>query len=390
LRLYLFLLTFIATLLWGILCPAAASSSRSAPASSYIWRLLAEAGGAKDQGARKKAEAELRSLARRFSGLIQEEFLKLQASENLLAEILRREAGVQCSELFFARKFRQAQEAFREGRYEFAERLCEALLVLGVRGSTELKVRRLARLARDRAFAGGVLFVDLKAEKEVLQDRDPLKLTLSLSNRTDQPVKVKVSASGLFGQLHFGVTTMGYRGEFFGRERSEDLRIPGGEIRIAAGEKWKHSLLVRRSPDEGPFLVERLSVKGYLVPSTIESGGRVFSRRLRVPRVEVIRVPGGRSKVAADPVAGLREAIKAGRIEEIYLAAALCGWEGKFEESVEILLKGTKKSALRVADACYNLLRLLTGRNFGKDRRKWIVYYLSHERLPIAGPFSEW
>jgi len=101
-------------------------------------------------------------------------------------------------------------------------------------------------------------------------------------------------------------------------------------------------------------------------------------------------VPAHEVDLAADPTSQLREAIKSAHPEGVFLGAVLCAWEGEVEGAMRALLEGTKSSDPQVRNACFTMLKLLTGKSFGRDRKKWIRFFLANEKLMVAGPLTEW
>ncbi len=379
----------VAQFLFVILLGSNGFSAEAPPTSAQIATLLEAAVGS-DRAAAAKARRRLSLLSRRYPAILKDELLGLRARENFLAEVLKRETGSRGLELFFAEKLREAQRLYREDRYHEAEAICTALLVLGARESVKLRAKRLLHLAQDRAFAGDVLFVDLRAENEVVEGDQKLGVVLVVANRSDEPVTLTRSPTGILGQLQINFTTIGAHGEFFGRGDSKDLRVSEERILLSPGDSWEHTIALDAGRREGTFLVERVSIQGQLVPAHIEAGGRTRTRTLRVPFVAVLRVPEGRSEVAKDPFSGAAGAIESGDPEALVVGIALIVWEGEIEGAVRLLLRGTAAAAPGVAETSFILLRLLSGENYGRDRTAWIKYFLRHERLPIGGPLSDW
>jgi hypothetical protein len=141
---------------------------------------------------------------------------------------------------------------------------------------------------------------------------------------------------------------------------------------------------------EESFAIQRISVRGQLVPTRIEVGGRTLTRTLRVPLVVVLRVPEGRSGIAADPLRGAGKAVEDGDPEQLFLGTVLTYWEGQYEAVVGLLLSGTASPSPEIVGTSFTLLRLLTGQNFEEDRVRWIKFFLSDEELPLGGPLEEW
>ena len=61
-----------------------------------------------------------------------------------------------------------------------------------------------------------------------------------------------------------------------------------------------------------------------------------------------------------------------------------------YDEVVRLLLNGAAAPSQEISETSFTLLRFVTGENFGRDRRKWIISFVSHEELPVQGPLSEW
>jgi hypothetical protein len=379
----------------GALCAAsflacAAPCGDRPPAPADVRKLIEEAAGP-DAASPGGAEARLRDLARRFPAVFEAELLRLRGQERVVSRLLGDEGEESAAVgLFLSGKLREAQQAFDAKSFEQAQAICEALLILGAGEGTQVRAKRLLRLARDRAFADSILLVDLRAANDVIATNEPIELVLAITNRSDEPVTIGVDPKGILGQLTASSVGVAPTVEIFSKTFPEDLKVSSAEISIAAGESWEHAFALETGAPDAPLLVEGIRVSGRLVPRHIGAGSRTITRILRIPSVVVLRVPEGRAPAVQDPVKALEGAIASDDAEGLVLSTALAAWDGEFERALELLLKGTAAESREIVETSFVLARLLTGENFGRDRRKWIVYFLSHERLPFRGPFSEW
>ena len=340
-------------------------------------------------GKAKEARAKLRTWVHRYPEKCKEILSELRSSQRKLSRILGAEGG-DGNESFLQEKLGEAFQAYKARRYAEAQALCEAILTLGAEGAVRVRARRLARLAADRTFADRTLLVDLKAEREVVPYNAPICLTLEIVNRSEWEVDLTWAPPGLLGQLDLGVTTITAHGQVWGTRVTQELKAHERLVHLGPGESWQQGLEVEPGEQTAGILIERITVRGRLIPTTIRLAGRLQTRQLRVPMVVVLRVPPKEVDLAADPLAQLRGGITSGRPERVFLGAVLCVWEGEFESAVRALLEGTASSSGPVRDSCYTTLRLITGRNFGMDRKRWIRFFLSHEKLPVGGPLAEW
>jgi len=362
---------------WGGAAPAGAVRAEIAD-------LLAATASA-DAAAARRAEGRLSALALRAPEVFREEMIRRRREEALMAAMLGEGAYAKPVSLFFAERLAAAQRALDEGRAAEARALCEAVLALGCDAAMGVRAGRLARLARDREFAGEVFVANLRPSAELIGAEAAPSFTLELWNRSDRPVKA-VMAVGL--ELQVSSSALGASGQPFSEETTEIVPLPKDAVTIEPGTAWEHGFTLKAARAWGkPYVIQRISARGRLVRVSLESGGRLSDRAVRVPLAMMFRAPGDVASAVRDPIGAMRTAVAHGDAGALYVASVVAAWEDRVDAAVETLLEGARAPA-PIGPASFALLRLMTGQNHGTDRVKWIVWYLRSERVVVPRFFE--
>ncbi|HAK96415.1 MAG TPA: hypothetical protein DCM87_15850 [Planctomycetes bacterium] len=364
---------------WGRAAPADADAVRA-----EIAALLASTAST-DAAAVRRAESRLVALALRAPEIFREEMVRRRREEALMAAMLGEGAYAKPAGLFFAEKLAEAQRALDDGRAAEARVLCEAVLALGCDAAAGVRATRLARLARDREFAGETFVANLRPSADVIGADAAPSFVLELWNRSDRPAKATM-AVGL--ELQVSSSTLGTGGQPFSEETTELIALPKDAVAIEPGTAWEHEFKLKVARVwEQPYVIQRITARGRLVRVGIESGGRMSDRAMRVPHAVTFRAPGDVAPAVRDPIGAMRAAIAHEDAGTLHAASVVAAWEDKVDAAVEVLLEGARAPA-PIGPASFVLLRLLSGQNHGTDRVKWIVWYLRSERVAVPRIFE--
>ncbi len=362
-----------------LLCGGRADAA--APGSDAVRAEIAallEATTSTDQAVKQRAEGRLVALALRAPDIFREEMARRRRDETLMAAMLGEGADAKPVGVFFAEKLAQAERVLAEGRAADARILCEAVLALGCDAAAGVRATRLARLARDREFAGETFVANLRPSADLIGVDAAPEFVLELWNRSDRPAKATI-AVGLELQVSSSMLTAS--GQPFGEETTEIIPLPKDPVTIEPGTAWEHALRLKAaSAWERAYIIQRITARGRLVRVSIESAGKVSDRAVRVPYAVMFRAPGDAAAAVRDPLGSMRTAIAQADAGALHVASVVAAWEDKVDAAVEMLLEGARAPA-PVGPASFVLLRLLTGQNHGTDRVKWIVWYLGNDRL---------
>lgn len=365
---------------WGVTCVLVLAAGETRLSLDEAAALVRDAVGDAPQQA-QAARARLAREAVQAPLLVRDLAARLAREYAYAASLAGRSASAADADAFFAMKLGEAEAAFDRGRYGDVRVQCDALLALGASGEVRVRILRLRRLARDREFLGDLVSADLRSEKPILAGGESLRCVLSIVNRSDAQITIRMELGARLAVL---TTAVYASGQPFEEGVSEDVPLPSGPVKIAPGDAWQHAFVLPVRAPRAEVVLERITVRGSILRARVDVSGRVTERTLRIPLLVVYRVPPGGEDMVAQPLVCMRAALDREDPTALLGGAVVALWEGEADAAVRLLLEGTARGGA-AGDACYYLLALLTGENHGRDRRKWILYYLGRREVSGGG-----
>lgn len=303
------------------------------------------------------------------------------------------DAAVRRLELaYLRRKADEAQRWLQEGRWQEAIDRCTALLDLEPDLPWKDDVKALRVRARERSQAADVLEAALVPESRLVTIGDPIRLTLRLTARADDPVEWWLHEPGADPGAH-AVCDVQVREHGVGRiEAFETFRVAVTGLPVEATLPRGDAIEARLEIPTHDYAPLRPTPRAYrciatIRPQRLVAGARAWHRQVLVPSADVVVVPRGAERLAADPVASVREALR----EEWPFGCTVAAFAAPAEQRARVaealldaLGGGFERGAMW--PAVFGALRHVTGEDLPDTASAWLGYW---SRLREARPTSQ-
>jgi len=281
--------------------------------------------------------------------------------------------------LYFERKFLQAEEHMRYGRYDRARSIAEAILELDEGSPLRFVCRRLIRKATERKLLEK-LEPRVDIESLVYEIGEKPKIMFRLQNRSKAKARFEIQ-EGVLGEI-----TITIERRFLGGHKSDVDRRPlrvtkrRHGVMIPAGQGWEIKFPYE-IPKDLPLrnCVARIKFRATFRPTRWEiEGERDSNIPLTSIESEFWVIPPGKKRKLEDPLKRLTLALVLDRAEDLLVAGWFCAWGGEKDDEVNRRLLSTLIGALDDLDPKYHnlagqLLRHASGVHHKTvdDWKKW-------------------
>ncbi|MHC4599246.1 MAG: hypothetical protein ACYS47_09605 [Planctomycetota bacterium] len=282
---------------------------------------------------------------------------------------------------FIEWKTREVSEHIDKGRFEEAEKLAKALLVVAPdAGGNVGLLKSLKNEARDGLQSRSVVGGEIRVPEDFLEVGDRVVVRVVLLNRSGAPLEVDMGDAGE-GRGAATIRVAFEERGVLGGVRMDAWAVPLGGLRgtrvVEPGGSWETELVID-SADRSPFnpTVRIYRLSGEIWPRAMTLGARPLMRPIRLAEVVMTVYPRGLGPMRAAPFETMKEGVEEEFAPKVVLAAAFIPDE-RYREAVTLLVEGQERDldnpamrrAMRVA------LRSVTGRTDlpleGDPWRRW-------------------
>ncbi len=201
----------------------------------------------------------------------------------------------------------------------------------------------------------------LRAERDLYAFGDDIRLVLTLINRTDREVEIKLDASDASTGYLF-LRILRRQIDVYGNVR-EDVEqgqrtLPGNAVLAPGASRWSEFVLPAGTR-EHDGLTEYV-ISGHVRPSVVEIGDREDHRSIPLRDVTVKVLPRNYEPLAEDPLGSVAKALDKRAAVHLLVAAELVSQPDR-DAAVRILIEALRTDAGGMARAVIASLRRLTG-----------------------------
>jgi len=215
---------------------------------------------------------------------------------------------------FFERQTGRVEELIREGKFEKAVRLVQALLVLAPEAGLDTAVlKSLKNRARDKEQASFVIRGELIAPSGFIEVGDAAVLKVVLTNIGATPIEIDMGEEKRrrgAGSLRVTLEECGYLGNV--RTETWNVVVPGlgGSRVLDPGDTWETRVVIDTaacSPVNPTARTYR--VRGEVWPKSMWLGARALVRPIRLVEARFSVFPRGLGPLRRAPLETLHEAV---------------------------------------------------------------------------------
>jgi len=215
----------------------------------------------------------------------------------------------------------------------------------------------------------------LRAERDLYAFGDDIRLVLTLINRTDREVKIKLDASdSSTGYLFLRILRRQI--DVYGNIR-EDVeqgqRALPGDAKLAPGASRWSEFPLPAGTREHDGLTEFV-ISGHVRPSVVEIGDREDHRSIPLRDVTVKVLPRNYEPLAEDPLGSVKKALKKRAAVHLLVAAELVPRRDR-DAAVGVLIQALRDDAGGMTRPVIASLRRLTGETLPLEPEAWIKWW---------------
>ncbi|MCI0343799.1 MAG: hypothetical protein L0216_22060 [Planctomycetales bacterium] len=291
------------------------------------------------------------------------------------------EAARRAEFAYLARKWEEAKVQFARGNDEKVVAMANALLVLEPELPWKDEVVSLRLRAKDRMVARDVVEAAILCDSPRATVGDVIRLRVRIAARTEDPLSWVLAPEGESPGARASLTVTIRE---WGAGRVESLataRLPIEGLPESATLKKGEAIEGTVAVPTVAYAPLRVTARTYefegvVRPASLAAGTRAVFRPIVLDPVRVEVLPRGWERLAGDPVAALREAVREERPVRLLLAAALVP-DGVRGEAAEALFDalGSPFEREATAPAVMAALRRLTGEALPDDRAAWLALW---------------
>lgn len=275
-------------------------------------------------------------------------------------------------ELYFARRYRDAQNFYARGEIEKAQQLAQAIFVLepNISFAKELQVF----LTRCRDLSASVLESDMTTDKNFYNPGETISVRLSLKTKESGRVSLRIGAKSVIVKVV--MEEFHVNGHYEEKVFSERVAIPE-ELNLAGEQSWQNSLNVANPPAQQP-LYRLFKLSAYILPSQIKYQARTSYQRIAFRDLAVHCLPDTFHQVLKNPMETSLRAVQFQHAEALFFSSFFLDKPSQ-ARLIPILIANLSKEDM-VAVVSRGMLVRFTGKSF-PSATLWQNYWYANRSL---------
>ncbi len=334
---------------------------------------------------------------------------------------------------FLKRRYRDALDRYREGRYEQAERLAKAILELAPEVSFRDRIERFLVRVRERIMNSSIVVGGISTDKYRYQWGEIVHVRLSLRNASDDPLKIffgpppedtffetdgneqgkdgakqhettseedggdstkkgkngderrtsdKQGSKKIFMEIIHEET--GIFGNSVTQNRHREIDAPQ-KVNLEPGKRWTKHVILKTSDYPKKSVLRRFRVRARVRPSLLITGDRKMSRWITFREVTFEVYPNGMRRALPSTPEKIKYHLRSGNLKDVFFLTQLLPSREQ-TEIVTYFLEVLPHLNDRFARTIMVLLRSLTDQNNFYKKEKWLKWGHSNFDIETRKP----